>query len=125
MEARHSIIENLQKIRDVIDSDVTGCDIVSVQDKMLNLTQLSGLSAESLASATALLKQSELIALNKIKDDGYPASIMSKMIDAECADQIALVKYADRINAAITHTIDGLRSVISLYKEELSNNLKQ
>ena len=74
---KQRIKDNLKKIRDVLDADVTGCDIVTVQDKMLKLTQLSGLSAECLASATALLKQSELIALNKIKDNGYPASIMS------------------------------------------------
>ena len=121
---QESVKEKLASIRAVLDADVVDVDIISVQNKMINLTQMSGLSAECVASSVKLLEQNRLKVLNEIKDSGYPASIMSKMIDANSSDQLALLKYADRINAAVTHSIDGLRSVISLYKEELSNNLK-
>jgi len=121
---KDKVKNNLKAVRVVLDSDVIDTDITSVQNKLLSLTQVSGLCAESLSVATMLLEQSRLKVLDRIKNETYPASIMSKMIDAECANELGLVKYADRLNSAITHSIDGLRSVISLYKEEMANNIK-
>ncbi len=46
------------------------------------------------------------------------------MIDAECNDEEALFVYADRINAGLSHSLDALRSVISLAKSEMENSLK-
>ena len=123
MKNASSVKASLAEIRKVIDTDVTDTDIVNVQNKLIKLTQLSGLSSECVAISQNLLGKKELEVLTEIKDESYPASIMSKMLNARTADETALLKYSDRINAAITHSIDGLRSIISLYKEEMSNNI--
>lgn len=124
MNYKESIKENLKSIRKVLDEDVSDVDIVNVQNKALALTQLSGLASESKASARKLLEKARLEHLTNIQDENLPASIMSKKLDALCCDELALYEYADRINASISHTLDTLRSIISLYKSELENSLK-
>lgn len=116
--------KNLKAIRDLLDSDVIDCDIVSVQNKATMLTQIIGLSAECKAEAKRLTELKKLDTLIRIKDDGYAPSLITKMLDAEAATENALYVYADRLNAGITHSIDMLRTSISLYKSELENSLK-
>lgn len=110
-------------IREAIDADVIDADIVNIQNKLLRLTQLMGLSAEANASAKKLLHIKEREVLFAM-DKTLPASIQSKNLSAECYNEIAILEYSDRLNAALTHCCDGLRSIISLYKVEVSNSLK-
>ena len=112
---------NLKSIRDVLDSDVIDCDISSIQNKALQITQLSGLASESKGTTKKILEQARLFHLSVIQNEKIPASIMSKKLDALCHDELALYEYADRINASISHTLDALRTIISLYKTELEN----
>lgn len=123
-QLKTSIAKNLSSIRKILDTDVTGTDIESVVEKGKLLTQLSGTAAESKSQAVKLLKLKELEVLSKIKDSGLQPSIVSKMLDAECYEEHALFTYADRINASISHSVDYLRTVISLHKSEIENSLK-
>lgn len=112
----------LNFIRELLDKDVMGTDIDSVSGKLISLTQIMGLSAESIASARKILHQKEIVVMQLINTD-LPASMQSKKLSAECFEEIALVTYADRLNAAITHNCESLRTVISLYKQELQSSL--
>lgn len=114
----------LNSIRAVLDADVSDCDMQSVKDKLLRLTSIMGLSAETMASAKKMLNEKEIEVFANGKTESMPASIAKKYLDAHCKEENALYEYADRLNAAIVHTIDGLRTVISLYKTELENSLK-
>ncbi len=117
------VIKACNAIRQVIDSDVCDVDIVNVDNKMKKLTQLTGLSAEANASAKKLLHKKELYVLMVHKNSGLSPSVLNNLLKAECFEEIALYEYADRLNSALVHTIDGLRTSISLYKTELTSGL--
>lgn len=114
----------LNTIRGVLDADVSDCDMQSVRDKLLKLTSLIGTSAETMASAKKILNEKEIEVFAGSKIDSMQASIAKKYLDAHCKEENALYEYADRLNSAIVHCIDGLRTIISLYKTELENSLK-
>lgn len=118
-------IENLNAIRTVIDSDVMDADIETQKNKLIKLTQLTGLAAEAKANAQKVLSMRELEVLREYRDSKVSPSILNKTINAECAEEGALLVYADRINSAISHSIEGIRTVISLYKTEMENSLRQ
>lgn len=109
--------EKLEFIRKSMDVDVKDVDIDSVKNKGLELSQLIGLSAECKAEARRNMENARLAAL-KALDGKISPSVLLKMAEASCADQVAILEYADRINAGLVHQLDFLRSVISLHKEE-------
>ena len=119
-----TLTEKLDSIRGCLDSDTMGCDIETVVEKGKALSQLIGLSAECKAEARKELEKARVAALTLLQVDGLAPSILLKMVDAHCAEQIAAFEYADRLNAGITHQLDFYRSVISLHKTELENSLK-
>jgi hypothetical protein len=114
----------LNSIRATIDSDIIDVDIDQQKNKLLKLTQLIGLSAECNASAKKMLLQKELQVLSGL-DPNIPPMKMNKIVNSECYEESALLEYADRLNSALVHSIDAIRSIISLYKTELENSLKQ
>lgn len=114
-------IKACNAIREAIDSDVVDVDISAVDNKMKKLTQLTGLSAEANASAKKFLHKKELYVLSLNKDSGYPPSVLNNLLKAECFEEISLLEYCDRLNSALVHSIDGLRTSISLYKQELAS----
>lgn len=122
----------LNSIRTAVDAPLNGVDdngeqmidINKVQEKAVNLTMLFGLSAETKASSKKILHTKELEVLKRITKEALPPSTMTHMLRAECFDELAMLEYADRLNAAITHSLDTLRSVISLYKQEIANSIK-
>lgn len=119
MYTREEITRALNAIREVLDADIIGGDIESVDNKLKKLTQLTGLSAETMASAEKILHAKELEVFRSLLPEGLQASVLTGMVKAETADELAMYKYADRLNAALSHSMDGLRTSISLYKEEL------
>lgn len=119
-----SLSEKLESIRKAIDTDVTGVDIDSLVEQGKMLASLIGLSAECKAEARRKLENARLIALKSLMGDKITPSVLLKMADAVCSDQIYEYEYADRLNAGITHQLDYYRSVISLHKVELENTNK-
>jgi UDP-3-O-[3-hydroxymyristoyl] glucosamine N-acyltransferase len=116
-------IAKLNAIREVIDADVMDSAIEEQRNKLVKLTQLTGLAAEAKAQAHKILSMKELEVMKEFQESKMATSIMSKRVNAECFEEGALLVYADRINSAISHSIEGLRSVISLYKTEMQNSL--
>lgn len=123
MRTKEETSQALNAIRKAIDADVIDADIVMVQNKMLGLTQLIGLSAEAKATAKKLLHIKETQVLYAMDKELSP-SVQVRKLNAECFEELALLEYADRLNAALTHSIDALRSVISFRKTEIENSLK-
>jgi hypothetical protein len=117
--------QKLNSIRALIDVDVTGVDIDSLVEKGKSLAQMIGLSAECKALARKELEKKRMVSIAEIQNKDYSPSVMLKVADAMCADELAAFEYADRLNAGITHQLDYYRSVISLHKTELENSLKQ
>ncbi len=124
MKTKEDTIKALNSIREAIDSDIIDVDIDMQKNKMIALTQLIGLSAECNASAKKILLKKELEVLKSLPPDMPPMKV-HKFVNAECWEEGAMLEYADRLNAALVHSIDAIRSIISLYKVELENSLKQ
>ena len=94
-------------------------DIIS---RIENMAVLIAKSGECLADAKYYLDQRKNdaieLTLTMAKKDGWSISIIHKKIDALCKDDNYLVNKLDRINAAATHQLDGLRSILSYRKTE-------
>jgi len=117
--------ENLAFIRDAIDKNVTGCDIETIVEHGKELASLIGLSAECKAMAKRDLEKARVFALASLSGKKITPSVLLKMMDSECADEIHDLEYADRLNAGITHQLDYYRTLISLHKTELETSMKQ
>jgi hypothetical protein len=125
MKTQAEITSALNAIRTCIDIDVVGAIIEDIQNKCLSLTQLMGLSAETTASAKKLLGEKEIEVFTLKNLEKLPPSNAMKLLKSYCAQEIATLEYAERLNSALIHTIDALRSTMSLYKTEMQNGLKQ
>jgi len=126
IDKRSQLNKNLKAIREVLDTDVSGCDVESVIQKGHKLINLVGLASECKATARQILEETRLIKINELKNAGFSPSVLLKVVDANCANELMTYEYADRINAGISHSLDLIRSIISKEKEEMrleiSNN---
>lgn len=122
-ELKKKTRSDLKYIRDILDQDIVDVDITSQQNKGYHLTQCVGLAAACKANARKILEQTKLIKYAELKDQKLPPSVLLKVIEMQCADELALYEFSDRINAGISHALDMIRTAISLYKEELKNQM--
>lgn len=125
MKTQAEITTALNTIRTYVDTDVVGAIIEDIQNKCLCLTQLMGLSAEATASAKKLLGEKEIEVFVTKNLDKLPPSNAMKLLKSYCSQEIATLEYSERLGSALVHTIDALRSTMSLYKTEMQNGLKQ
>jgi len=114
---------NLKAIREQVDVDLTTVHIDDVVEHGKRLAALMGLSAECMAAAQRRLQAARLKAIKSL-DASLPPSVLLKMADAEIGLELALYEYADRLNAALTHQLDFIRTVISKYKVELETSTR-
>lgn len=112
--------DKLIKIRDLLDVPTKELAIESLVQHGQDLSAMIGLSAECKSEARRNLENARLIAIKMHMDKKVTPSILSKMVDGACAEEIAQFEYADRLNAGITHSLDYIRSVLSLHKTELT-----
>lgn len=124
MAEKISIGAKLKAIRDLVEVDVSDCDVDDVEKHGKRLAAIIGLSAETMADAKKRLDLRLLQAIKQLEGKNYPPSVLLKLAQAECAEEAATYDYADRLNAGITHQLDFYRSVLSKYKAELENSLK-
>lgn len=115
--------EKVKAIRDAIELNIDTDNIDELVGKINRLINLIGLSAELKARAIKDLRDAELIAFAKHKGDKYTPNVLKIIIDGEAAEERAKLELADRLNAGITHAIDGLRTIISLKKTELEKSI--
>lgn len=124
MAEKPTIGAKLKAIRDLVEVDVSDCDVNDVEKHGKRLAAIIGLSAETMADAKKRLDLRLLQAIKQLEGKQYPPSVLLKLAQAECAEEAATYDYADRLNAGITHQLDFYRSVLSKYKAELENSLK-
>ena len=116
--------KNLNFLRTEMDKEVSSDDTIGMVDKLEKLVSLVGLSAECVASAEKELKKKNLIVLIESENLNLPPSVLVKYMDGQSADELAVYKYAERLNAGLSHAMDGLRTIISLHKEEMSQSTR-
>lgn len=118
-----SLSDKMKSIRDLLDVDTSKCELNDLTDHAQQLSAMIGLSSECKAEARQFLESARLVALKMFSGDKkVTPSIILKMADGACADQIKVYEYSDRLNAGITHKLDTLRTIISLRKTEMENS---
>lgn len=112
---------NLALIRTELEKHVDMAIITDLTEKMDRLQVLDSLSAECMREAKKQSKAKMRDELMQHHDIGKMSiSHLKMLVDAATGEEQGREVYADRINAAIHHTVDGLRTMISLYKTQLS-----
>lgn len=111
-------------MRKVLDREVVSGDIEAINQKLLDLTMLEGLSSETIARAKKVLHFKELTVLNEMIGQSMAPSVQTQSLKSKCYEELALVAYTDRLNAGIHHSQDALRTIISLYKEEMRGSMQ-
>lgn len=119
MKKEH-LIKNLAIIQAVLDKEVSADNMTAVEEKLNELATLMGLSAECCKWSRSLVlnKQSKLIESPKV-DQLSPAKLKLWM-EGNMAEELSVDTYADRINRALIHCSDSLRTIVSKYKAELT-----
>lgn len=116
--------EKIRVINNAIDMEVNQDVTDSIVDKLHTCLMVVGTSAALKARAVKDLNDARLIAYAKHKNEGLAPTVLKIVIDGETSQELADLEYADRLNAGLVHEIDGLRTIISLRKDEMNNSLK-
>jgi hypothetical protein len=89
------------------------------EEMMSRLTILSSFLART---ATLLPEADELLSIRKgeaaQKHLSETATVMRYLIDSETSTEARLCKHLDRLNSAIVHQIDAIRTQISYHKAQ-------
>lgn len=96
-----------------------------ILERMSTLMSYMARSGEILAISKHALrkKKTEKIHTDIIKivsENKLSATIQNALLESICEQESFFVDWADRINRACTHQINGLRSMLSYEKEHLS-----
>lgn len=118
--------ENLKAIRQALDRPVSPDDLIGVQEKLIDLIEITGLASYT-EGITKSCYESELSeALELLLQDPDNAKSGSNNIMAiakgKVANYLGALSYSERLGRNISHAMDGLRTIISLQKEEMSQN---
>lgn len=115
--------EKAKKMQDFLELK-TGSEPNDLIDRAEKLLILIAQSGNCLADAKWLQDKAvgEAIqkAINMAYDQKLSPSTINKFVNAEAKEFNYLVNTFDRINAAATHTLDGIRSILSYRKSEMA-----
>ena len=116
---KEQIKSSLELIQTAIEKPATIDSPTCILEKMEESVNLLGLSSEVYAWSERLYNE-KLGALILAKEFKTLQATDKKMLFASmAAEEIMLHSKAERLNKALTHSIDGLRSMLSFLKEEV------
>lgn len=118
------IESTLKQIQSAMEDKVSPEDIDGVQAKLCVLSGYIGTSAECIRYAKQAMLHKQRQVLGSNIGAKHSPNILRQLVESELFYEVAMVDYANRINAGITHTIDALRTVVSLYGKELETQNK-
>ena len=114
------IESDLESIRVILNLEP--CTIDDKDGKLSKLAALTGLAAECQAQAGGLYKEELAKAIRVFAKEKYTPSVIIKMAEGEVTEFGMCYEYSQRISSAIAHSIDAIRTQISLHKTELVNS---
>ena len=114
------ILKHCKMIQTAVDIEVPLGDIDTIEGKMLQLVALMGLSSELMKEAknNVLVKQGLIIDIIRREEKGIAPTTMKLILESRMATELTIYEYCDRLNRAIVHACDSLRTSISKYKIE-------
>lgn len=93
--------------------------------RLNELAAILGTSAQLVASYQFHVDSNRFIAVQEAKKAGYTGNMAKDYIEGRCAEIRAEMRLSERQNAAITHSIESVRSILSFTKQEMySSNLQ-
>lgn len=116
--------EKLEYISELIGEEINPQNPDQMLSKLGNLINYAGHMAAIVADAERNYKYAILDAYKKTEADKPPSTVHSKVLEAMVADASSLYTYADRMNASLKMAVEGLRTMISLYKVETENSTR-
>jgi hypothetical protein len=90
------------------------------------LIQWLGRSAELVSVAESMFKQKlgEII-IASMKPE-ISTNLLLKISEGKCSEELKMYRRIERQNAGLVHAIDGIRTLLSFYKETMKmNNVSQ
>lgn len=118
--------EQLQPKADKMNAylqEISNSEPNDIIDRIEKLSILMSQSGDYLAAAKyyrdALIHSEIMKIMREGMVDKLSATALNKLVNALAKEENFLVNQFDRINAAATHQIDGLRSILSYRKAEM------
>lgn len=121
-----TIQEEAQQIQDYLDIECSE-NPEEVLERIRAIMPYISRTAFMLAEAKKALrrkKASEIsnTIINIAKEQCLSAKVQNTLIDSIAEEEAYLVDWLDRLNAAATHQVDALRSILSYEREQLRIN---
>jgi hypothetical protein len=116
----------LEYVLEAIGAEADPQNPEQLTTKLSELINLSGHVAHIVSETEKVYKYALLDAYTKLEKEESrpPSTVHSKVLEAMVAKESAAHTYADKINASLKMAIDGLRTMISLYKTETENSTR-
>ena len=117
--------EGLDFAVECLNTDVPHNEIDLMVRKLNKLVSLLGYVSQVYYTTEKLYKEQLVVAYHQLVEENRPAStVFNKVLEASVGDIGSLYNYADKVLSSIKVAIDGLRTIISLYKTESETTLK-
>ena len=118
-----TLLEEAQQIQDYLDTTCSE-NPEEVLERIRAIMPFISRTAFMLAEAKKALrrkKASEIsnTIINIAKEQCLSAKVQNTLIDSIAEEEAYLVDWLDRLNAAATHQVDALRSILSYERENL------
>lgn len=113
----------VKDIRNVVELDVDNSNPPELMEKLKELSAITSTAAMAQATAKKLLlhKQKELI---KSLPTMSP-SLQVKWLQGELFDEEGMLTYCERLSAAVSNSIEAIRSILSYTKSEMEQSKHQ
>ena len=89
---------------------------IALTDRIRKLNGFHARLPEIVATLDYITYAAKATASEELADMKYPASIMKIKIEGRCKNELKAQKFAERLDSACVHQMDGLRSQLSYLK---------
>ena len=116
--------DKLDYISDLLGAEVDPQNPDEMLAKLNTLISNAGYVAGLVAETEQAYKYALLEAYKQTVEDKPPSTVHGKVLESMVASESAAHTYADKINASLKLAVEGLRTMISLYKTEAENSVR-
>jgi len=122
MRTNGQIMSELTEINNFLMKGIPSADISQMLQTLSALVTYLASTAALINEASALYQYTKMVAYNSIKNTvdasgkTKPASLIREYVNARCWDEGSTYEFSTRVNAAVTHTIEAVRTSISAEK---------
>lgn len=122
MRTNGQIMSELTEINNFLMKGIPDADISQMLHTLSTLVTYLASTAALIGESSALYQYTKMMAYeslrNSVDTNGKqkPASLIKEYVNAKCWDEASTYEFADRVNAAVTHAIEAVRTSVSAEK---------